>query len=53
MNMNTYVSGGGGGYAHSTTNQASGSNDGPSLPVIGAVAVAGYVAYKSLFGGGM
>lgn len=50
--MVTYAAytGGGGSYARSTTEQASGSNDGPNLPVIGAVAIAGYIAYKTLMG---
>ena len=37
-----------GGGAGSTITQASGENDGPGLFMIGAVAAAGYVVYKTL-----
>lgn len=40
--------GSGSGYASSTIDQASGENDGPSLPVIGAVVVAAYIAYNQV-----
>lgn len=40
----------GGSTAGTTIEQTSGENDGPSLPVIGAVLVAGYIGVKTLMG---
>jgi len=42
-----------GSAAEQTANQATGANDGPGLPLIGAGIAAAYVGYKVVFDGGM